>query len=222
MVCLFVSPSQSVREAGELLKTAEQDWPKVQAALTRIRDAIVRKGNVVINLTGADDLLESSMPAIEKLLEILPSKDQPQSTTLQSTWKTDKQSMLLPMRNEGFAVPSQVNYVVKGGQMLQPGESVSGAFNVITRYLSNGYLWDNVRVVGGAYGGFAQFSEISGRFSFLSYRDPNLEKTLDTYNNALSALHLEEVSEESLKDSIIGTIGDIDSPQSPDQKGLLF
>ena len=106
----------------------------------------------MINLTGENKLTESSMPAISTLFASLPSREQTQPT-IQATWKAVKQSKLLPLRNEGFSVPSQVNYVVKGGQMLQPGEPVSGAFNVITKYLSSGYLWDNVRVVGGAYGG---------------------------------------------------------------------
>jgi len=42
-------------------------------------------------------------------------------------------------------------------------------FNIL-RYLSNGYLWDTVRVMGGAYGGFARFNLDSGRFVYMSYR----------------------------------------------------
>merc|ERR1719271_2056504 len=96
--------------------------------------------------------------------------------------------MLLPMENEGFAVPSQVNYVVKGGQVYNPGEQVSGSASVVSRYLSLHYLWDNVRVMGGAYGGFARFSHTTGRLNYLSYRDPNLQKTLDIYDKAPQSL----------------------------------
>ena len=61
------------------------------------------------------------------------------------------------------------------------------------RYLRTGYLWDNVRVIGGAYGGFCNFNPTTGLFSFLSYRDPNLGKTLDIYDGTadyLTKLHL--------------------------------
>ena len=64
----------------------------------------------------------------------------------------------------------QVNYVVKGGSIFAPGERVKGSYDVVSRYLSTGYLWDTVRVMGGAYGGFARFGAASGRFVYMSYR----------------------------------------------------
>ena len=78
--------------------------------------------------------------------------------------------------------------------------------------------------MGGAYGGFCQFSPFSGLLTFLSYRDPNLDKTIDVYDAA--AEHLEaaaaalENDAEALATAIIGTVGDMDSALSPDQKGF--
>lgn len=76
----------------------------------------------------------------------------------------------------------KVNYVVKGGPLYKPGEVVPGQASVVARFLRTGYLWDTVRVMGGAYGGFTKFNPVSGLFSCLSYRDPNLGKTLDNYD----------------------------------------
>jgi Zn-dependent M16 (insulinase) family peptidase len=45
-----------------------------------------------------------------------------------------------------------------------------------------------VRVQGGAYGGFCSFDAQSGQFAYLSYRDPNLLQTLDAYDGALPAI----------------------------------
>ena len=42
----------SVRLAGPLLEQAEKDWPSVLKRLQRIRDVIVRKGAMIVNLTG--------------------------------------------------------------------------------------------------------------------------------------------------------------------------
>ena len=85
-------------------------------------------------------------------------------------------------------------------------------------------MWDYVRVMGGAYGGFCTFSPFSGFFSFLSYRDPNLEKTIDVYDAASDALFEAadalEKDPDALATAIIGTIGDKDGPKSPDQKGF--
>jgi presequence protease len=78
--------------------------------------------------------------------------------------------------------------------------------------------------MGGAYGGFCTFSPYSGFFSFLSYRDPNLSKTLDVYDAAGGAViaAAEQIGSdpEILSQAIIGTIGDMDGALSPDQKGF--
>jgi hypothetical protein len=57
-------------------------------------------------------------------------------------------------------------------------------FFLLFSLLLTGYLWDTVRVMGGAYGGFCRFSPLTGTFSYLSYRDPNLLTTLDNYDGA--------------------------------------
>jgi Zn-dependent M16 (insulinase) family peptidase len=59
----------------------------------------------------------------------------------------------------------------------------------------------------------------SGVFSYLSYRDPNLLKTLDNYDGTVDFLRNLELDEDSLTKAIIGTIGDVDSYQLPDAKG---
>lgn len=78
--------------------------------------------------------------------------------------------------------------MVKGGPIYKPGEVVPGQASVVSRFLRTGYLWDTVRVMGGAYGGFTKFSPVSGLFSCLSYRDPNLGKTLDNYDGCSGVL----------------------------------
>jgi Zn-dependent M16 (insulinase) family peptidase len=89
---------------------------------------------------------------------------------------------------------------------------------VVLRFLNTTYLWDKVRVQGGAYGGSSRFDLSSGNFSFLSYRDPNLLKTLDVYDGAAKALRA-GIGETDLTRSIIGVIGDADRPEFVDAKG---
>ena len=106
-------------------------------------------------------------------------------------------------------------------------EKVSGSTSVISKFLGTGYMWDNVRVMGGAYGGFCLFNDRNGVFSFLSYRDPNLDKTIDVYDGAADALLVlasakdMETDTDALATAIIGAIGDMDGALSPDQKGSL-
>jgi Zn-dependent M16 (insulinase) family peptidase len=158
-----------VRALGGLLEQAENDWPALEKRLLSLRDTIIRKSvakNVIVNLTGEEKILAAAKDPMKAFLGALPSKQ----TSTRGFVQSFDTSKLLPVRNEGFAVPAQVNYVVKGGPVFQPGEPVKSSYSVVSKYLSTGYLWDNVRVMGGAYGGFARFGETSGRFMFLSYR----------------------------------------------------
>jgi Zn-dependent M16 (insulinase) family peptidase len=95
----------------------------------------------------------------------------------------------------------------------------SGAAHVVVKYLRTTWLWDMVRVQGGAYGGFCALDHRSGNFTYLSYRDPNLLETLDIYDQTPGFLKRAELDKTELTRSIIGTIGDVDAYQLPDAKG---
>lgn len=126
----------------------------------------------------------------------------------------------LPATDEGFAVSTKVSYVGKGGPLYQPGEQLTGGIAVVGNYLKDDYLWNTVRVMGGAYGGFCSFDSDSGFFSFLSYRDPNVESTLRYYDDAAEAL--KNVDKEALTPAIVGTIGNLDGKVlSPREEGWV-
>merc|ERR1712066_39335 len=111
------------------------------------------------------------------------------------------------------------NYVGKGGNLYAAGYELHGSSLVISKFLGTTYLWDNVRVSGGAYGGFCQFDPRSGDFKFLSYRDPNLAQTWRTYDGSGEFLQGLELGEDELSKAIIGCIGDVDTYMLPDAKG---
>lgn len=116
-------------------------------------------------------------------------------------------------------MPSQVNYVGKGADLYAFGLKPSGANSVVQRYLGTSWLWDKVRVQGGAYGGMCRLDRYSGVFTYLSYRDPNLLATLDIYDRTTEFLKSAKLDDTELTRAIIGTVGDLDFYQLPDAKG---
>jgi Zn-dependent M16 (insulinase) family peptidase len=90
---------------------------------------------------------------------------------------------------------------------------------VISRYLRNAWLWETIRVKGGAYGAFCLFDRLSGILTFVSYRDPNLVKTLEAMDDSAGFLKEMKLTEDELTKAIIGAIGDMDQYQLPDAKG---
>ena len=121
-------------------------------------------------------------------------------------------------RNEGFQTSSKVQYVARVGNFIDEGKEYTGALQILKVILSYDYLWQNVRVKGGAYGCMSNFSRL-GEGYFMSYRDPNLEKTNEVYEGVVDYLKNFSVSERDMTKYIIGTISNMDQPMTPVTKG---
>ncbi|MCS6759290.1 MAG: peptidase M16, partial [Candidatus Devosia euplotis] len=192
----------------ELVKRIDSDWDSVETALTRIRDMLFNRGRMVVNVTADGSLWGRAKGEIEGFLKELPD-----ASHALADWSLD-----FAPKSEGLIIPVQVNYVGKGANLKALGFDLTGASSVVLKFLNTTYLWDKVRVQGGAYGGSSRFDLTSGNFSFLSYRDPNPLKTLDAYDVASKALNA-VIGDNDLTRSIIGVIGDVDGYEFPDAKG---
>lgn len=192
----------------DLVKRVDSDWAGVETVLRRIRDTLFNRPRMVVNVTADGSLWDRAQGEIERFLGRLPD-----ALHSFADW-----NIAFAKRSEGLIIPAQVNYVGKGANLRQLGFELSGASSVVLKFLNTTYLWDKVRVQGGAYGGSSRFDLTSGNFSFISYRDPNLLKTLDVYDGASRALHA-AIGDTDLTRSIIGVIGDVDGYEFPDAKG---
>ena len=218
----------------EMLDQAENDWPTLLARLENLRNTILNpatcRDGMFLDLTGDENVMSTIQPSVEKFLKELPGdangEKLPNFYVEEHPWVTQankERKEKVPMEDEGFVVPTQVSYVGKGGVLYDEGEKIHGSVSVVSKFLRTGYLWDQVRVIGGAYGGFCVFAKGSGFFGFVSYRDPNLAKTIDVYDATADALMAAadefDKDEAALHTAIIGAVGDSDGALSPDQKG---
>lgn len=121
-------------------------------------------------------------------------------------------------KNEGFKTSSKVQYVARAGNFIDEGVEYTGALQILKVILSYDYLWQNVRVKGGAYGCMSSFNRLGDGY-FVSYRDPNLEKTNEIYEGITEYLRNFDVSDRDMTKYIIGTISNIDQPMNPVAKG---
>lgn len=122
-------------------------------------------------------------------------------------------------RNEGLMSSSQVNYVCRGGNFIDKGLKYTGSLKVLKVIMSYDYLWMNVRVKNGAYGCMSSFSK-SGDGIFVSYRDPNLAKTVDVYEGIVDYVKNYDASDRAMTQYIIGAISELDTPLTPSAKAL--
>jgi hypothetical protein len=193
----------------DLIRRVDSDWPSVEAALRRMRDLLIDRRSMVVNVTTEAGIWTGLQPQLEAFIAGLPA-----TSGAPLSWP------VAAPRSEGLTFPGQVNFVGKGTDLYKLGYVHTGATGVALRHLNTTYIWDKVRVQGGAYGGSASFDPFSGGFAYTSYRDPNLLETLAAYDNAAAYLK-QGVGEQDLVRSIIGAIGSIDTYRLPDAKGFI-
>ena len=192
-----------------LAEQIDKDWPAVQAKLEAMRGYLVNRGGAVVNVTLDRANWDDFRPALADFVAQLPA-----ASTTWAAWARDGAAA-----PEGLTIPAQVNYVGKGADLYRLGYKLHGSIMVISNLLRTTWLWERVRVQGGAYGGFCLFDQRSGVFTFVSYRDPNLLGTLDNYDNAGAFLREVELHDDEVAKAIIGVIGELDDYQLPDAKG---
>lgn len=120
--------------------------------------------------------------------------------------------------NEAIEVPSLVNYISSAYSMKEYGFEPNQGLKVLGKILSYSYLWNEVRVKGGAYGTGVTFTDRGVAFTY-SYRDPNGKETIEAYDGQANFIEEFINSDEELEKYIISTIGDLEPLVSPATKG---
>jgi Zn-dependent M16 (insulinase) family peptidase len=193
----------------ELVERIEKDWPKVLSDLEEVRRILVNRRAMLLNVTLDEEGWSRFEPHVHEFLDAMP--DEP--------WGMMDWDPLRAPEFEGLSIPSQVNYVGKGMNMYDLGYQFHGSAHVVARYLRNAWLWERIRMQGGAYGAFCLFDRLTGVLTFVSYRDPNLSQTLDGFDQSAQFLADLNLTQDELTKGIIGTTGDIDQYRLPDAKG---
>ncbi len=195
----------------QLVSDIESDPQSVINKLGRIREILLNAEGTCIHLTGGRDELAAVQEHLPALVACLPGTARP---AVKHKFPTFGQ-------NEGLIVPSKVQYVGKALNFYDIGMQYSGTFSVLAKLLSRDYLWNRVRVQGNAYGCFCDLDMLTGLFYCCSYRDPNLTETLSVFDEIADHLEDLQISQDEFEKVLIATVGSLDAPRSPDQKGAI-
>ncbi len=192
----------------DLSRNFDRQSDEIVANLNKTAQLLFAKKNLVAGITCDGDDYTAYSDAMATLAKTL--SDEPIKL---NNWAFDLQK-----KNEGLESASKVQYVIKGYNFEKLGYKYNGKMKVLNQVLSTDWLQNQVRVIGGAYGGFSRISP-SGTMYFMSYRDPNLKKTLDNYNNTPNYLDSLKADNKEMTRYIIGTISRIDRPLTASQEG---
>ena len=187
----------------------ERNKEELKQSLIRLCQNLFHEQNMIFDFTGEESeykiFEELSVSFMKELYEYIDNKDIFAITPVK--------------KNEGFLSASQVQYVCRAGNFIKAGFAYTGALRVLKVIMGYDYLWNNVRVKGGAYGCMCSFSK-SGDSYFVSYRDPNLSKTISVYEQAADYVKNFAQDERSMTQYVIGAISELDSPLNPAAKAL--
>ena len=187
----------------------EKDPGGVAGQFRQVAERVFTRKNAFFNITSTQKDYRKIEKRIGGTCGILSDKD----------WNVEEWNLKAVPLNEGFLTASNVQHVGKGANLYDLGFNYSGQFEVLKALLRTGFLWDRVRVHGGAYGSGNSFDFFTGDYSLLSYRDPNLTETLEIYDEIADFLNHLELPSEELTKIIIGCVGKMDPPLTPDLKG---
>lgn len=192
---------------------AREGASRASAALRRINDTVIRRGNLTVNLTGTAQAQERVRPALDRLVSALP----------EGGWTTPADHLpeeAFPA-GEALVVPSDVAYVAAACRGARVGSPEYVHEQVLAHLLRTGYLWEAIRMKGGAYGANATARGMDAVFGFWSYRDPQIIATLDAFRGALEAFAAQPVGADELELAIIGVTGHAIRPLAPGAKSLV-
>ncbi len=204
-----ISGIPQYRLLEKLSERFEEEKEDLAEKLETLVRSIFRPENFMLDYTGEKKGLEEIDALVHSFQEKL------------FTVPVEKESYQpeLSKKNEGYLTSAQVQYVCRAGNFIHKGLPYTGALKVLKVMMGYDYLWNRVRVKGGAYGCMCSFGK-SGDSYFVSYRDPNLEKTVDVYEKAAEYIEGFEADERTMTQFVIGAVSDMDVPMTPAAKGL--
>ncbi len=177
--------------------------------LAELTKCIFRPENLLVDITATEEGYEK----VKSLVAPMKAK------LFTEPVRKERFEIATEKKNEGFSTSAQIQYVCRAGNyMANTDYAYTGALRVLKVMLRYDYLWINVRVKGGAYGIMCNFGK-TGDSYLVSYRDPNLKKTVDIFEKTSDYLREFHADERTMTKYIIGAVSDMDVPMTPAVKG---
>lgn len=189
----------------EYLKTLVQNFDEMIFDLTenlkRVFENIFNRDALTIGLVCS----EKNYALVCEKLEAL-YRDLPKCSAQKRIFKIDNQIV-----DEGFIIQSDVQYNALVSRLFGKEKKFDGRLLVLEKIIESDYLWNKIRLEGGAYGGSCGFNR-RGFVYFTSFRDPNVFETFEAYKKIPEYLENLKLSDRELQKYIIGTVSRLDRP----------
>lgn len=210
----YSSPSAVVREQlsgvdfylflRDLLDHFDERLDDLRAKLTELAGRIFVADGCMASFTGSDEDFDAYWDAAGDL-------------GLSAGDGAGHDALVVPTprdRHEAFVIPSDICFAARACDPRRLGLDVTGAWAVAANALSYDYLWNEIRVKGGAYGcGFRAAGE--RQVAFYTYRDPAIDPSIERVERAGAWLGSFEPDEAAFEGFIVSCVSGMDAPVKP-------
>ena len=195
-----ISGYSAIRRMHAMVQDLDTEVPPFIELMEEMKKRVFCRGRLVVSVTASHPVF------LEKLLSALPEGE---PAAAEASYES-----VLPL-HMGCPIPSKTSYSAKG---ILLNRAVDGSIRVAANIASLGFLWNMIRVQGGAYGTGVSASTWGG-VSFYSYRDPEPARSLAVTGGIADYLRAFCESDEELDGYIISTLSDDEPLRTPREDG---
>ncbi len=206
-----IAQYQTIQQLTKDLATPETAHPvltRLAADLGTMARAVLREDNFKPAVIGHPDAIRQADQAIGQMVSAVPDIARPAFFTPDIPRDTE-------IPRDGWMTNTAVSFVGQSFKTVGITHEDAPGLAVISKILRSLFLHREIREKGGAYGGFAIYNTEEGIFSFGSYRDPHITRTLDVYDSACEYIIKGGYTQTDVKEAILQVCSDIDKPETP-------
>ena len=171
----------------------EEGLEKLAQKLSQVAKNVFSRSRLTVSVS------ENAGALPDTVAKALPEGTAPSQLTLQAE----------PVEQLGLPIPAAVGFASKAANITARGGRYSGSTYVLTNILNFSYLWNEIRVQGGAYGcGFS--GRDNGDLSFYTYRDPQPGRSLGIFDAAPAFIREYCAADPDLTPMILGAMASAD------------
>ncbi|MCK5098033.1 MAG: peptidase M16, partial [Desulfobacteraceae bacterium] len=204
-----ISQYRFIKDLIKRIENKDYGFDKLSSDLNKILTSAFQKNNLKPAAIGGEESIIAADNKVKEIKKIL-------NDDIGNGFRTIDMDMDTTAPHEGWSINTSVSFTAQSFKTVRVVHEDSATLSIISRLLRSLYLHREIREKGGAYGGFALYNSENGIFSFASYRDPNIERTLDTYQKACDFIRQpDSYSDDDIKEAILQVCADIDKPETP-------
>jgi len=183
------------------------------SALSEIQKHLIRQENLSAVFTSDEDFVTKGILYTHSMINSLPSSPPAEPAT---------EPELFRHETLGETISASASVAFSSLSLPAPllGSPEHARLGLLAHILRTGYLWESIRMKGGAYGAFASLAVLEGTFTFSTYRDPVILPSLKSFKDSLEWA-VSKLKNRTVDMALIGSIGRELRPFGPGERGLV-